>query len=368
MTQWLDTEVERAKQLLRDYYPQDIHRLALKLSDDFGRPISADAIRNVFRRKGLGAPSTYCKRGSDARFEVTSEFEIHDVKFDDIFYSDGKQAGPFVAKIRMSGSEVRKKEAKPETENKVLVAIPDSHVPYEDKGAFAVMLAALRFLKPSITVTLGDFCECYSTSRHVKDPNRAQLLDWELAQCNARLDDIDDALSARECRRVFLQGNHEFNIQTYLRTHAAAVCNLIKIEDILRLRERGWEYVPYRQSIRIGKVRYLHDVGYCGSRAHEQTRAVVEESICMGHTHGAAVTYTGSHINGSQVAIMSGWLGSKEHCEFLAAAKVLKSWVHAFTVGVVEPDGVTHLSLVPIINGKACVFGTLIDANGPVTA
>ena len=58
--------------------------------------------------------------------------------------------------------------------------VPDCHAPYHDLDAWELMLEAGRRVRPDAVVVMGDLIDCYSVSRHSKDPARATQLDGEV--------------------------------------------------------------------------------------------------------------------------------------------------------------------------------------------
>lgn len=237
-----------------------------------------------------------------------------------------------------------------------ILIVPDCHHPYVDQTAWSVLLAAGKRFKPDRIIVLGDFWDGYCISQHRKDPNRNRLLETEIEACNKALDQLD-ALGAKH--KHFLQGNHEESLERYLADRAPELFNMVQFPKLTRLKERGWSWTPYRQMIRVGKVYYTHDVGSAGPKAHEAAEADVQSNVVIGHTHRAAMTYTGNASGARHVAMMSGWLGDPAKAEYLHRAKKTRFWQHAFSIGYREPSGVTHFQLVPIIKGKACVNGKL---------
>src|SRR5271165_4017759 len=94
-----------------------------------------------------------------------------------------------------------------------IIFIPDSHVPYEDKQAFKLMLKAGKEFKPDHTIILGDFADFYGVSSHSKDPNRSLKLKEEMELVKERLDQVL-TLGARN--NVYVSGNHEDRLERYL--------------------------------------------------------------------------------------------------------------------------------------------------------
>jgi metallophosphoesterase superfamily enzyme len=163
---------------------------------------------------------------------------------------------------------------------KILV-IPDTHVPFEDELAFAVLLAAGRFLKPDTIVFLGDFADFMSVSFHPRElGRRGYTLKEEAEAVNARLDQIQ-ALGAK--RVVFIKGNHEYRLERYLTEKAPSLFGLVDVAALFRFEERGWECVEYRKHLKIGRMHFTHDVGHAGIYAHRQSRMAYEGNVVIGH-------------------------------------------------------------------------------------
>jgi hypothetical protein len=242
-----------------------------------------------------------------------------------------------------------------------ILIVPDCHhrTPTEgvDRTAWHVLLAAGRRFKPHRIIVLGDFLDMFSTSQHRKDPNRNALLEIELATGNKALDELD-ALGAKH--RHFLEGNHEENLRRYLMDRAPALFNVVDIPSLLRLDDRGWTWTPYRTHLKIGKAYYVHDTGSAGPLAHIRSRDAFSACVVQGHTHHAGVSYAGTARGTAHVGIASGWLGKFADADYTHDIQRRRSWVHAFTLGYKQPNGVTHFQLVPIINGRALVEGVLV--------
>ena len=241
---------------------------------------------------------------------------------------------------------------------KILV-IPDCHVPYEDPRAFGLMLKAGKLLKPKTIIILGDFGDLMSCSRFDKGPLEAMVqFDYEMEKVNKRLDEVD-SLGAK--KKKFIAGNHEARLASLLKRQALALYNTLSIPKILKLKERGWDYYEYGQHCRYGKVTYAHDFDCLGPYAHIRAGAIVESSVVHGHTHHAGMNYSGNALGSHHVAIQLGWLGSEKAATYMKPCKIRKNWQHAFGVGYMEPDGTTHLSIVPIIKGVCVVEGKRIS-------
>lgn len=247
---------------------------------------------------------------------------------------------------------------------KRLFAIPDCHHPYVDRRAWRVTLNAIRHVAPDVLLILGDFGDFYATSRHLKDPNRNRDLKKEIDACNHALDEVAVALrdNAQLCERHFIMGNHEVRLEDYLKERAPELYNLVSVEALFLLKERGYKITPYADFVRIGKLAVSHDFEFAGPNAHVQSANATWTNTLIGHTHRLATSYSGTVMGKHHVACMAGWLGDARRIDYKHKAKVRKDWMHGFVIGHILPSGVTHLTPVPIIDGRCVIDGMVVEA------
>lgn len=280
-----------------------------RISSTLGRCVTEDAIEKRFARRGLKSPRAYLRCETEAKCLET------------------------------------------------VLVIPDCHIPFEDKRAWELMMKAARKLRPDTIVTLGDFADFLSVSSHDRRPDQCIQLQAEVDAVNARLDELD-ALGAS--RKEFLEGNHCERLRRVLKKQAMSLYDSLRVEDLFRLEERGWNFTPYREHVKVGKVFFTHDTGSAGATAHMKSGAAFEASCIQGHTHRAAVNYFGNVHGSTHVAAVCGWLGSIEAADYMHKVKT-KDWALAFGVGYLEPNGNMHFQLVPIIDYKCVVGGMLVQ-------
>lgn len=242
--------------------------------------------------------------------------------------------------------------------------IPDCHIPFHDKRAWELNLKVIAKRKPKVCIILGDFADFYSISSHQKNPkHRNLLLTDEVAAVNAELDRLDAALP-KDCKKYFIQGNHEERLDRYVAQRAPELFGGKGTETarLLYLKKRGWNYVPYRQHIQIGKVYYTHDTGKAGASAHTQAERAFSDNAVIGHTHRMAYTVQGNTRGAPHVAAMFGWLGDIHAAEYMHQINARRDWTLGFGTGWMQSDGVTFLTPHPIVNYTACVDGVLYRA------
>lgn len=286
---------------------------ALKHISEHVRPINdAHALANAFKRGGLASPSSMLRK----------------------------------SKSTPAGALTR------------ILVIPDTHVPHEDEAALACALAVAREMRPDRLVFIGDFIDAESVSRHVRAPDRERMLKHEIAAGNAAL----DKFSALEIPQVdFCFGNHEFRIEAHVSEKTPELFGLVDLASLLRFKERGWNWLPYRQYMKIGKVGFAHDLGFAGKNATASSLASFGGSIVVGHSHRASVVYGGDVQGDRHVAVSSGWLGSIERAAgYMHRSAAERDWQHAVTWITMKSDGLAWCQLVPILNGECIVDGKLI--------
>ena len=239
---------------------------------------------------------------------------------------------------------------------KILV-IPDTHVPFEDGAAFAVMMAAARVFRPHRIVILGDFADCEAVSFHPKSTERGFTFKEEVDAVNARLDEID-AIGASV---TFISGNHEHRIARYLRERAPELAEFVNAQGLYRIQERGWGWVPYQDDLKIGKMHFTHDIGKAGVNAHRESCRAYRGNVWIGHTHRFAQEISGSSVGSDHIGIMCGWLGDKRKISYMHR-RVADQWTLGFGLAYHDRNtGHVHCVPTPIVDYRCVVEGQLIE-------
>jgi predicted phosphodiesterase len=240
-----------------------------------------------------------------------------------------------------------------------ILFIPDCHIPYEDKNAFALMLKAGKAFKPQHTIILGDFGDFFGVSSHSKDPNRALKLKEEM---EAVKEGLDKVLEIGAANNVFVEGNHEDRLSRYLCDKAPELFNFLSIPKILELKEKGFKYVPYKQAYKIGKLNVTHDAGNAGRFAHYKALDTFQHNIIIGHTHRIGYAIEGDAQGNRHVGAQLGWLGDVKEINYLHQVKAAKEWSLGFGIGYLDPKtGIVYVTPVPIVKGTCLIEGELIS-------
>lgn len=240
-----------------------------------------------------------------------------------------------------------------------MLIVPDCHAPYHDKRAWALVMDIAHEFKPDTLVHLGDLADFYSVSSHSKDPSRAISLKDEIEIVRELRGEMD-ALGAQ--RKVYIEGNHEDRLRRYLADRAPELFGMVSTDDLLELTENGWEFIPYRQSAKVGKVYFTHDTGHGGKYATARALETFQHSVCIGHHHAMQYQVAGDASGKYQVGAQFGWLGDMSQIDYMHKIKVSRLWSLGFGLGYHDlRTGVVFLVPVPIVNYRACVEGRIYE-------
>lgn len=237
------------------------------------------------------------------------------------------------------------------------LVIPDVHSPYHDKRALSLILSVAKELKITNLIQNGDLIDLYAVSAHDRNKLRAKSLKEELDITNDVLDQLDSIKI--KGRRIITLGNHEWRLDRLLMTKAPELYGLpnLKIEKLLNFHQRGWHAVQYREHIKVGKILYTHDLGFCGENALISNGRAVESSVICGHTHRAGIHYFGNATGDKHVSASFGWLGTNKGADYMANTAKNRAWQLGFGIVSREPNGVSHVQVVPIVKYKCVVNG-----------
>jgi hypothetical protein len=243
---------------------------------------------------------------------------------------------------------------------KVLI-IPDMHVPYHDRKAFALVLKMAKAVGFDRLYTLGDLADFFKVSFHERTMGLRMTFGEEVREVNEVLDAFDGLGIPK---RHFIAGNHEYRFDRYMSEKAPEISDLpgLSVPELFRLKQRGWGYTPYKRETRCGKLWLTHDEGTAGAMACVKARGTYEGNVVIGHCHSMTVSYQGNARGASHVGASFGWLGDLNSVDYMHQVKA-RRWQLGVGVGLLEPGGVVHLQAVPIINYKMAVFGNLFELN-----
>jgi len=217
------------------------------------------------------------------------------------------------------------------------------------------MFDAMSAFEPDTVVVIGDFIDCFAVSNYSKDPTRLLGLQEEVAHAT----DLLDRITAK--RKIYVCGNHEDRLQRYLADKAPELMPFIDIPRLLGLNERGWEWVPYKQSTKIGKLHITHDIGVATRYTVFRVLETFQSSAVTGHTHRLGYIVEGDATGSQQVSAQFGWLGDVSKVDYMHRVKAQRFWAHGFGTGLHDTaTGFVYLTPHPIVDYSVVVNGTVI--------
>jgi hypothetical protein len=213
-------------------------------------------------------------------------------------------------------------------------------------------MASMTDWKPDMLVVQGDLADFYKISRFSKSGDRSLTFKDEVDDCNVALDDLD-SLGAAE--KLFVEGNHENRLVAYLSDKAPDLFEYLSVQELLKLKERNWDFLPYKESTQIGKLWVTHDAGFVGRYAVFRTADTFQHSVVTAHTHRLCYMVEGNATGEHFVSASFGWMGDVTKVDHMHRVKALRDWTLGFGTGLLdEKTGIVYLTPHPIINvGKA---------------
>jgi len=185
------------------------------------------------------------------------------------------------------------------------VVIGDSHVDDEqDLDRFDLLSKFIIDQQPEFIISIGDFLtlNCLSAwDRNKRKNMEGRRYHKEIDAGNRALDLLMGRIEKYNKKRkkdrkkqynpewVFIEGNHEERLTRYLETDPT-FDGTVGIEKDLKLKERGFTFIPYRE------YHYIDDVGFThipfnkiapisGVDITRKAQAVGVKSTVFGHTH-----------------------------------------------------------------------------------
>lgn len=201
---------------------------------------------------------------------------------------------------------------------KKLLAIGDFHIPYQSPEATSLFYKFIKDCQPDWIILLGDFLDCWELSHFRKFPaidgNDFQNEIERGKEVLAKIVKI-----CPESKIVYIEGNHEFRIKSYLMEKAEKLYNLpsLRLEYLLELHKYPQiTFYELRNKskfshhfVKQGHLWFGHadisrkDAGYTAKALREE----IGINVITGHTHKLAFsprTYKDGILSGWEAGCM----------------------------------------------------------------
>ena len=248
------------------------------------------------------------------------------------------------------------------------VVTPDKHFPLADMAAINVVCKAIELVKPDCYVDLGDVgeweaCSHWKWKKKKRPPLKYIIedVDRDIVDVNKGMDVIDEALDKANCKNKYItEGNHDDWMNRFVEENPYLKSYTFK--NAVKLDERGYTYYPMGEYLKLGKL-YLYHGHHFASMHHAKNHLNrLGTNLMYGHHHDVQMASV-TNMDGVKSAYSIGclkdmssdknaWLNNKKH-----------NWQHAFAIVDFYDEGRFTVDIVQIIEGKAMVWGNLMDGN-----
>lgn len=250
---------------------------------------------------------------------------------------------------------------KPTRYQQVLI-IPDTHAPYHDKKAWALVQLVAGYYHPECCIILGDFIDCYTVSSFGKSPNRQYRLVDEVSVGKTLLRNLEQSIGPH---RIFCEGNHEYRYERYITDKAPELYEYLTKKDLLDLKAHGWKVTPYKHTTKLGKIHITHDLGRAGKFSTSQSMHSYGDNLIIGHNHRMDYHVRANGKGTTHLGASFGWLGDKKYADYTYSAINSMEWALGFGWGVFDTrTGFIYLTPVPIVEYTCMVNGKVFGLKG----
>ncbi|HUT86478.1 MAG TPA: metallophosphoesterase [Candidatus Heimdallarchaeota archaeon] len=247
------------------------------------------------------------------------------------------------------------------------VLYSDTHFPFQDDKALAVVLSVIKDVEPDNIIHGGDLLDCHNMSpKFSTDPAHGVSLQQEIDMARAHLHQVSTL--APQARKTWLEGNHEDRVRKTIWDFKGAARELAKLRVfqknltwpvLMGLDEIGWDFVPAHGQSKyqvLPKLITVHGtiVNKWSAQTAKAEWTKFGKSGTSGHTHRLGKFYHRDH-NGSHV-----WVETGCTCRLDPEYAEDPDWQQGMVVITHTEDGSRfHMEDIYIQDGKALWRDTL---------
>ena len=230
-----------------------------------------------------------------------------------------------------------------------ILFLSDIHLPYHDINALTVALDYGQKNNINTIYLNGDIMDFYKASFHEQDHKKRDI-SYEFEIARQFLDLLQKKFP--NAKIFFKEGNHEHRIIRYLRVKAPIVLDMeeFRIDVILKLRERGIEWIPNKTLVKIGKLNAIHGNEYKGGGGINVARTLwlrAGDNVIAGDKHK---TQSAIKTNIDKKTVGTWSVGCL--CELNPDYMPFNEWNVGFAHILVEPNGNFQVKNYMAIDGK----------------
>jgi len=245
-------------------------------------------------------------------------------------------------------------------ESKTVMVIGDTHNPYQDPKALALVEEFMPIIMPDVLIYNGDTNDFYQTSKFDKDPDRMNRLQEDIKDTENMFRRHSELLP--RAKKFLIKGNHEDRWERFLRTAAPVLENLecLEFDKLFHLKDYGVKSVEYEEGLMINKVfLILHsDIASIHS-AYTAKRLFEKHGGCgmCNHTHRGGSFYKRDRFG------TWGWWENFCLCRLDPDWIMNPNWQHGFSL-IHFRDNRFWVEQIPIIKDKFMYAGEIFELYG----
>lgn len=252
-----------------------------------------------------------------------------------------------------------------------ILLYPDIHYPKHNKEAIAAVFQFTKWFKPHTVVIMGDGLEMDAINQWKM--SRGDHKHFENKRLKKEYDGFDEniltpleKITPKGCERIYMGGNHEVWADMFVNKFPT-LKGSIEPHLCLKLKERGWRWIPYLVSdngvgvkqgmVEFGKLLVVH--GQYSNKYHAAKVAdMYSKSVVYAHTHDKQfyIKVFSDNSTSYHTAQSIGCL-CNVNPEFMRGRA--NRWIHAFGILYVQDDGSYNLYTPIIVRGKFVFAGKL---------
>ena len=253
---------------------------------------------------------------------------------------------------------------------KKAIVLPDIHFPFQNKKAISAVMKFIKWFVPDIVVLAGDAMEMSPLDHWAKENIRRS----EGKRLQKDYQGFDKEILTpieKMCptaRKIYMGGNHELWAERFVDSFPAME-GIIEPQNALKLKERGWEWIPYlvkqqrggvhKGLLKLGKLTLVHGE-YTNKYHASKTSETFMKSVLYGHTHDLQMftKVTVEDPSDFHTCTSIGCLCDLSP-QFLWGRP--NRWVHSFATIYLQDNGNFNIYVPVIVQGKFIYAGQLFS-------
>lgn len=276
----------------------------------------------------------------------------------------GRRELATIADISESDARIYCKLLKKRQENVKIVdvgiVLADIHHPFHNKASISCAFQAIKNIKPSILILLGDQMDMNTISTFNK--KKPKLVENSRIQKDYKLfikeifQPLNDILP-KNCKKIWLDGNHEERVDRLLDADPK-LTGLIEVENNIDL--SNWTYKKYKEVYQIGHMHFTHGLYYNRYHAEKNVR-IYQKNMITGHCHTFQVYTSVSPVNALPKQGIS--IGSLCDRNPFYKENEPNRWLNQIMVFYILSDGTFRYETPTILHGRMIFNGKIYDGN-----